>query len=260
MSSQFLTSAPYWLGVVVTAGGGGAAVAFGLFKTFGTKWLDSRFSHQLEKLKRDHAAEMEHLRFRIAQLLDRTSKLNQREFEVLPDIWQKATDAHYKTQSLIAIFKEGVDLTNMSDGQLDAFLDRSEMDEWQKTELKAQGKFQRSSYYSNVERNRELYNALLAGQEFNLAVHRGSIYINPDAFQKIDVFANRIWSVLMEWKLNAQMRIEGDSVEKIDKETDPIALYRKGGQEAFDDLGKYLRSRYWADAAQELAAPIGGWP
>ncbi|GEM_PF-2273466 len=253
MSVQpLLEAVPSWLPLIITAGGGGGVVAFGLFKAFGAKWLDSRFSHQLERLKRDHATEMEHLRFRIAQLLDRTTKLNQREFEVLPDIWQKADDAHYKTRSLIAMFKEGIDLTNMSDAQLEDFLDKSDLEGWQKLELKSKNNFQRTKYYSDIERRRDLYNALLAGQALNQAVSRSSIYIHPDTFPKIDAFANRIWDVLTTWRLYAQMRAEGDPIEKVDKSTDPIELYRKDGQDAFDELGNYLRARYWTDTNEEL--------
>ena len=143
---------PYALSVVA-AGGGGGVVAYQAFKSYGAKWLDSRFAHQLERVRQDHARETEHLRFRIADMLDRSTKLNQREFEVLPIVWEKVDEAHYATSSMIAVVKlGGADLGLMGDEQLEAFFEKSTLAEYQKKAIRSKGRFERTTYYADIER------------------------------------------------------------------------------------------------------------
>ena len=229
---------------VVAAGGGGAVVAYALFRTLGAKWLDSRFANQLEKVRQAHATEIEHLRFRIAGLLDRTTKLNQREFDILPDIWGKADEAHYATLSMIAIFQTGTDLSNMTDSQLEWFLEKSALTEWQKDELRSKGKYDRTTYYSEIERWDRVVQASKASQAFSQAVSKGSIYIHPESLPRIDAFAERIRKVVFTYRWDVQMRRDGD-FERREKDDDPVHLYRETGQKDFDELGQFLRTRYW---------------
>ena len=81
------------IGVFVVGAGGAVAIAFAFFKWLGEKWLNSRFEERLEAFKHAQQLEIEHLRFRISAMMDRTEKLYQREFEVLPEIWGLLIDS-----------------------------------------------------------------------------------------------------------------------------------------------------------------------
>jgi hypothetical protein len=71
-----------FIGTVLLAGGGGGAVVFYLFKLFGEKWLNTKFEERLATFKHEHQKEIERLRGTINTLMDRATKLHQREFEV----------------------------------------------------------------------------------------------------------------------------------------------------------------------------------
>jgi hypothetical protein len=73
--------------VIVVAGGGAAALILGPFRYLADKWLTSKFNQRLEQFKHAQQVEMENLRFKIDSLFDRTTKLHQREFEVVPAAW-----------------------------------------------------------------------------------------------------------------------------------------------------------------------------
>jgi len=231
---------------VVGAGGGGAAVAYGIFKTYGAKWLDSRFARQLEQVRQDHAREIEHLRFRIADLLDRATKRNQREFDVLPIVWEKVDEAHYATQSMIAVVKlGGVDLGLMGDEQLEAFFEKSNLEEYQKKEIRSKGRFDRTSYYSEIERMQELRRAIVAMHELSTTLSKNSIYLHPDVFQRIEQVSERIANVIHMWRMDQQIRQAGGGYEKPDPNNDLVGSYRSNGQKAFDELRSFLQERYW---------------
>ena len=71
----------------VAAGGGGAAVAIGMFKTLGKGWLDQQFKERLERLKHEQAKEIEAGRQKVQAIFSRISKVHEKEFEVLPKAW-----------------------------------------------------------------------------------------------------------------------------------------------------------------------------
>jgi hypothetical protein len=71
--------------------GGGAAVvtstvalAYWLFKLFSEKWLTAKFDERLAAYRHQQQKELEELRFKIRSLMDRTTKLYQREFFARP--------------------------------------------------------------------------------------------------------------------------------------------------------------------------------
>jgi hypothetical protein len=75
------------IGALIVGSGTIGAIAFGLFKVLGEKWLNAKFEERLAEYKHAQQKEIEQLRFRINSLMDRTTKLHQHEFEVLPEAW-----------------------------------------------------------------------------------------------------------------------------------------------------------------------------
>ncbi len=228
---------------VVAAGGGGALIAFGIFKTLGTKWLDSRFAAQLEEQRAKYATETEHLRFKIAGMLDRTTKLNQREFEVLPDIWAKADEAHRHAASLVGRWRKYPDFSRLSGGAFETQLKESPLEDWQRVEMRALPASERNAYYSERMKWIELYRAKVASHDFSKALSTNGIYLHPDTFAQIDAFATMIFEAVRDWGLDAEMRSIGAGAGE--EEDGPIHRYRANGEASFSALGKYLRDRYW---------------
>jgi len=235
------------LGVGAVAGaGGGGAVAYQALKAYAAKWLDGRFARQLEQVRQDHAREMEHLRFHIAGLLDRSTKLNQREFKALPIVWEKVDEAHYATVSMIAIVKlGGMDLGALNDEELDAFLEKSTLEEYQKREIRAKGRYDRTTYYSDIERWQEQRRAQIAITELSTTLSKNSIYLHPDVFEQIEKFSETVANVIHTWRLDRQIRQAGGEYVKPDANDDPIESYRARGQKQFDELRAFLQKRYW---------------
>jgi len=231
---------------VVAAGGGGAAIAFGIFRGLGTKWIDGRFAKQLEQSRQVHVTETEHLRFKIAQLLDRTTKLNQREFEVLPDVWEKAGAAYAATAYLLNSFRTYPDFSRMSEAYFDEFMAECEIPEFRKAELKDLSGWDRTSKYSETMRWMDLNKAKSASREFSTSLSRSSIYLHPDTHSRLKEFETRVAHAIFDRDFKMQNpREPGDPP----LQDDDAKAFGKQGQEWFTELGDYLRSRYWGEGA-----------
>ncbi|GAA0456591.1 MULTISPECIES: hypothetical protein [Sphingomonas] len=234
----------------VTAGG---IVWAGAQRVAG-KWLDSRFTHRLEAVKlegqrqleatrQEHTTFLERQKFERATLLDRSAKLNQREFEVIPDIWERATEAHYAILKLISIWQEGADVGRLSEPEFEAFLDKSRLETWQKDEIRALDRFKRTTYYSDAQGWFRHQDANLAVVAFNRAAANGSIFLHPETHARFEEFGEAMRQAFRHWSMNLQFRLDGNPLSK--EEDDPVSLYRKDGDERYHTLAGYLRERYW---------------
>lgn len=104
--------------------GGGAVVLAGFIKWFGDKWFDQRFRMKVETFKAAHQKELAALKAeqdkKLAELRQkhesdlarlthrlnsRISKVNEKEFEVLREVWSKVNMSHGSTQKVIWGFK-----------------------------------------------------------------------------------------------------------------------------------------------------------
>lgn len=79
---------------MVAYGGSGAIVAYLLFQFLGKTWIENKFAQRLDQLKHQQALELQRLRVEIDSLLSGALKLQDREFQILPEAWQKLDEAH----------------------------------------------------------------------------------------------------------------------------------------------------------------------
>jgi hypothetical protein len=140
-----------WTAALVTAGGGGAIVAYGVFNQFGKKWLDQHFKKNLEELKHAQQQEIEFLKHQINSLFSRVSKIHEKEFEILPKAWFMLNELHGSVVlALDLTMKFYPDFTRMPDGQLEEFLGTCRLSEHQKDTLRKIEASKRSEYLSEA--------------------------------------------------------------------------------------------------------------
>lgn len=75
---------------VVVFGG----LAFLGFRWLLRKWLDNHFAQQLEEFKREQSELLEEYRLEINSEFNRISKIHEKEFEVLPEIWGRIQSSY----------------------------------------------------------------------------------------------------------------------------------------------------------------------
>lgn len=118
------------LSAVVASG-----LAIWIFRTLGEKWLSSKFDKQLESYRHAQQKELERLKFNINALMDRTTKLHQYEFDVLPQLWALLNESYSEVARFTSSLQSYPDLDRMEEAQLSEFLQKCELDQWQKIKL-----------------------------------------------------------------------------------------------------------------------------
>ena len=174
------------------------------FKWIGKQWLESQFSQRLESFKHAQNEEIERLRFRINALMDRTAKLHQHEFEVLPQVWDKLTTDFGKAIRFTSRMQSYPDLDRMNPEELEVFLKNSPLEDWQKNQLRGpQGS--RNEIFQNHIFGHQYRDVQISHWEFHNYFIANGIFIQGDLKEKIRLMSNLIYDAFHEKALDKEI-------------------------------------------------------
>ncbi len=182
---------------------GGLAVWFG--KTYIDRWLVRHFQGQLDNLKHVQAQEIERLRAKIAGMLDRAIKLHQHEFEALSKSWDLLTAALGSVSMVTASGREVTDPGMMSTEELEAFLTKTELEDFQKQAVRDADRFEKSKVYQTFQDRIAFTDAHRATMEFHNYTIQFGIFIEPTIRVKLTETSQELQKALRTWRQILQM-------------------------------------------------------
>lgn len=235
--NDLLRDALAWLAAIGLTSTVFVGTAYAVFKYMGDKWLTAKFAERLEVFKHLQQQELERLRFRINGLLDRAVKLNQREFEVLPEIWSRMNDAYASVASFTHPFQSYPDLNRMRASELEDFLDKSELADWQKEELQAAT--DKTKLYMKMEFWLRINRVMPMYREFHGYYRKSRIFLEPELSKMIDDFSTMLWEALNERKL------EEEHPNPRPNRFEKGELLRRDGEAALETIGQAVQRRLW---------------
>ena len=225
-----------WIGVITVSAGAIVTFAYWLFKLFSDKWLTAKFAERLEDYKHSQQKELENVRFEINKLMDRTVKLHQREFDVLPEAWALLVDAHGITNAVISALQNYPDVGRMNEAQLNEFLADSPLENWQIEELKAAD--DKTKYYQNALKWRRFYEAQEATRVFHVYRLKHGIFMLPAIHEKFEQMDDLIFQAMFERQLQLENEVDGrerKARNKLDAE----------GADVMKELETDIHDRLW---------------
>lgn len=233
-----MLSLPSWLinlGVTMPLAAG---AGFAVFQFLGKRWIESKFAERLEKFKHEQNQEIEKLRFRINALMDRTSKLHQNEFEVLPTIWEKLREAYWKTIGLTSAGQTNPDLDNMSPTHFSEFVDKCQLKDWEKEMLKETEVGQRNRAFAERIRWHRYVDVRDCCYDFRNYFESKGIFVQQDLKARVHELSAMIFDALFEAQMEAQTPRVMTDLAKID-------LLHREGRPALESIEAEIQSRLW---------------
>jgi hypothetical protein len=228
-----------------------STATYALFKLFSEKWLTAKFDERLASYKHQQQRELEELRFKIGGLLDRTTKLYQREFEVLPEAWGKLVIAHGNVQGLVAAFQQYPDLDRMSPEQLAEFVDKSALKQWQKEELRQASS--KTEYYQTASRWTRFWEVREIYRDYFIYQRKNGIFIRNEIKLGFKAVSDLIHSALLEHEFELQ---HGNDFRQWDART----KFSKESDNLLDLLEKVVQQRLWDSQTATLSQPTPETP
>ena len=132
-----------WIASLGITGAVAATSAWALFKWFGSRWIEDRFSKELEEfrskkqveletLRTEFGRETERLKADLNRFADRATRFHGREYEVLPEAWGLMNRAFGAASNACAAFQQHPDLDRMRPAQFSDWLEQMTLDPHQK--------------------------------------------------------------------------------------------------------------------------------
>lgn len=175
-----------------------ALFAWGAFQWFGKKWLEGQLAQGLERFKHQQNQEIERLRYRISALMDRTTKLHQHEFEVLPGLWARIGDAVGSAQWVVSRLQSVPGLDRMSPEVLEEFFEEVNLTPRQRDDLRAVPVNERNAEYLRLTFWRKMTAARNDSAELNNFLLAQGIFIQPELKAKVRDLLSLIDAALSE--------------------------------------------------------------
>jgi len=230
-----------YLGEVVVYGGGSAAVAYLLFQHLGKGWIDARFSERLEAFKHEQAKELQRLKVEVESVLSGALKLQDREFAVLPEAWQKLSEAYSLTAWFVSPMQQYPAVGRMDTAELDEFLADSELLESQKTKVRAAVSRERDKIYQAEIFWHRMARAKKAYGELQGYVAKHGLFLPPPLKQHFNDMLPILWSALTakevgheaeDWKMQSEawkeLQAKGEPLHKLVEEKIAERLHSHG--------------------------------
>ncbi len=234
------------VGKIVLWGGGLSLVVYQVFKRLASRWLDAKFDKRLQDLKHQHGKEIEQLRFKISALLDRTTKLHQREFEVLPEAWSKLNDGYWEVRVLVASVQSDPDINGMPEPLQEEFISTCELSEWQKAEVReAEDKNKRYQKYIVWHYLGKAEDKI---RDTHICLRKNGIFLSDDIRAKFAEIDDLIWKVFRDHRMNVEHELERPERKLIDQ------FLRDDGDKLMKELEQLVHDRIWPthDAVLDL--------
>ncbi len=204
-----------WLGQLVAAGGGGAIVAFSVFRYLGKGWLENKLAKNLEAAKSE-----------ISLLAARKMKLHDREYVVFPEVWSKLNKAFSSLGVAVFSFRQMPDLGRMDPGEIESWAVQSNLSEDEKRFLLTEQ--DKNKAYGKILDWRDLAEANKDFRDFYTYLQENRIFLSPNVKLKLDEIAALLKASWVAKKMDRDGHMpEGKSFsteayEKCYKEAKPI--------------------------------------
>ena len=219
------------------------AAAYGLFRFLGEKWLSAKFEERLAAYKHEQQKELERLKLEINTLMDRTVKLHQREFDVLPEAWGRANDAFAAVQPMGLGVNQYPDVDRMSRSEMESLLESSELESWQKDELRNSSS--KTEYYRKAIIPIKAVKAHNTLAEFSIFFAKNGIFIPEPLKSRFEAINDMMFAAMLERRFSIQYPDTPPQFEK------GMILHEKGRQ-LLRSLEAEVQARLWNQDAGRI--------
>lgn len=212
-----------FIGEAITYGGGAAAIAYLLFQYLGRSWIENKFSERLDQLKHEHDLELQRLRIEIDSILSGTLKLQEKEFQFLPEAWQKLDEAHGLVSWLVSPLQEYPSLDQMESVQLEEFLDNTEFTASQKNELRQSNS--KIKTYQEIEFWYRLSKVKSSVKELRDFIARNGIFFPSEIKNQFSEITEILWQAISSKQTGyevADYKMQNDGWRTIRNQAEPL--------------------------------------
>jgi hypothetical protein len=193
-----------FLGQLIAFGGGAAAIAYVVFIFLGRSFVESWFSKRMEAYKNAQAQELEEFKYKINALLNRVTKIHEKEFEVLPKAWELLQNALGQVGHMASPLQSYPDFTWMSDIEIQEFLETTKLRKHEHKDLVAAP--DKNKFYQEKIFWHELNDARSRVNDLHNFLLYNKIFLSKDLFKEFGKVDTMLYDAVVEIETNHESR------------------------------------------------------
>jgi hypothetical protein len=224
-----------------------AGTAYGLFTWLGRKWLENKFAERLQNLKSEQDQAIRMVQSTIDREVHRAKKLYDNEFTALSESWRLLRTAYDLSASTIG--STNANVSRMNHEELDRFLMKRGMEEWQRNELRTMNGEERQDEYFRWSEWQRAVEGDKRWRECQQQIDSTSIFFPAGFTEKFRVINEMILASNTEF----EERIRQHKVPQYGAAFDRYEWTKKlraEGRVKMDELEGAVRDRLWSVARE----------
>ena len=208
---------------MLTFGGGGAAVAYFVFRFLGQAWIENKFKEKLAAHTHQQALEIQRLRVEIDSMLSGSIKLQDREFKILPEAWEKLDQVQGEVAWLVNPTQSYPALNRMNQDELGEFYEKSKLPSSQLDKINASSN-KLEAYIEIIFWDR-LNKVRASLGELQRCVARNGIFLESELKQKFTKVIDLLSAALSSKQMGVEAKnwkLQDQGWEKVKQEITPL--------------------------------------
>jgi hypothetical protein len=186
----------------------GAPVGFAVwvgFKNLAAKWIDSHFAKRQKSFEHEQAKDLQRLKAQIDTVIQGALKLQEREFKLIPEAWEKASEAYGLAMWLCSPMQEFTSLEQVTDDELEEFLEKSSLLETQKAKLRAAPPRCRDQLWQEMDTWQRRNRARAALSEADRFIKINGVFLPESLRDPLHKLMEVIWDALTSYDIASRV-------------------------------------------------------
>lgn len=172
-----------------------------------TKWLDNRFEIRIQKMQHDNELQIKKIEVQLNAKLDRETKINQKDFEIIPEMWVKISEAFRLVNDLNFSIRQQPDLNILNDLEMTELIEICQMSKSEQDAILSS--LDKNRAFSQWQDKQKFIEASNAHRDSFLYLTRNSIILDAELKAKISQLQRLMFAAINEYDMRRFMKMGG---------------------------------------------------
>lgn len=214
-----------FFGQALVYAGGSTAVAVFIFKWLGKSYIDHKFSARLDELRHDQNVIVARLKVEIDSMLNGALKFQERDFTVLPVIWESLDKAFVNVTAYASPMQWEQDVSRLNEIELAEFLEDTKFMEFQKQQILKAGPNERQSHWTKTNFLYWTASVKRVLGDYQKCVGSNAIFLSVDLKDRLAEMEKTLWGSIKSVEIGTQakdFKLRGQGAKIMEENAKPL--------------------------------------
>ncbi|AUT62862.1 hypothetical protein [Paraburkholderia terrae] len=193
------------IGQVFLYGGVSVGIGWLILQKSAERWVDAHFAKRQKQFEHEQAKELQRIKAKLDTVIQGSLKLQEREFKIIPEAWEKVSEAYSIASWLCSPLQSYTSLQRMSDAELEEFMStRDHLSETQKQAIRDKRPEDRDKRWQEIDTDRRYFKARDALATADGFLKTNSIFLPDELREMFNEQTEVIWKALVAFEVGVQ--------------------------------------------------------